>query len=67
MISPPADQMMQVFSQIALERLMQGDAVSLPGLGRLEVQHQPSHVDESEDRRMIVPPRDSIIFIAESE
>lgn len=47
--------------------LERGDAVEWPGLGTLRVKHQSSTIRRpSQDEAVIEPPREEIIFEAES-
>lgn len=67
MSSPSAEEVIDAFIDILREELEDGEAVKVPSLGTFSVEHRPSEVEESEDERQLVPPRNVVVFESEQE
>ena len=63
MESLSSDDIATALASVARRALVRGEAVDLPGLGRLEVRHERSTIDERPDGETILqPPKDYVVF-----
>ena len=67
MESPSADDVIDAFTETVKQQLSAGNAVAVPGLGTFSVEHRPSAVQNEEDVRRLVPPRDEVVFTPEQD
>lgn len=68
MLDTVSDDVLRAFSQAVREQLMDHHDVTIPGLGRFAVTHEPSRVVETEDgKRTLHPPVDTVTFDSELE
>jgi nucleoid DNA-binding protein len=62
--TPSSNEVATALATVARRLLVRGKPVDLPELGRLEVRHQRSTIDEQPDGETILqPPRDHVVFI----
>jgi nucleoid DNA-binding protein len=60
---PSPDVLMRTFGEVARERLKQGEAVPLPGIGTLRVHHEQSRSRATTGgTQELLPPRDVVFF-----
>lgn len=52
----------RAFAAALRDRLMHHDPVTVPGLGRFVLRHEPSRVVEDDGRRALLPPADTVDF-----
>lgn len=63
-----SEDVLRAFSLAVREQLMGHQPVTIPGLGRFTVEHEPSRVVEAEDgQRTLHPPVDAVAFESETE
>lgn len=67
MSSPTAEEVIDAFIDVLREQLEKGEAVEVPTLGTFSVEHRPSKVEQEEDSRRLVPPRNVVVFDAAQE
>ncbi|MEM1041709.1 MAG: HU family DNA-binding protein [Bacteroidota bacterium] len=68
MLDTVSEDVLRAFSQAVREQLMNHRDVTVPGLGRFSVAHEPSRVVESEaGQRTLHPPVDAVAFESEPE
>jgi nucleoid DNA-binding protein len=68
MATPSSDDVASALATVARRALIRGKDVDLPRLGRLEVRHEHSTIDERPDGETILqPPKDYVVFIPASE
>ena len=61
------DQVASTLAALIRERLAEGEAVHVPGLGTFSVEHQSSQVEEGDNGEIVLhPPRDEVIFQPEN-
>ncbi len=59
-----ADDVATALATVARRSLVRGETVNLPKLGRLEVRHQRSTMEERPDGKTVLrPPKDHVVFI----
>ena len=53
----------EALADVVRDALANGQAVLLPGLGTLRVEHKPSEMIEDENGQIVMrPPRDEVVF-----
>ncbi len=63
MLDTVSDDVLRAFSLAVREQLMDRTPVTVPGLGRFVVEHEPSRVAETADgHRALHPPADVVAF-----
>ncbi len=68
MLDTVSDDVIRAFSLAIREQLMDHQPVTVPGLGRFAVEHEPSRVVEAEGgQRVLHPPSDAVTFESEPE
>ncbi len=68
MLDTVSEDVLRAFSLAVREQLMNHHDVTIPGLGRFAVEHEPSRVVEDEDgQRTLHPPVDAVTFESEPE
>lgn len=67
MPSPSADDVASAFAKVARRALVRNETVELPHIGRLEVRHERSTLEEKPDGETVLhPPKDYVVLIPES-
>lgn len=60
----PSDEVATALAAVVRRNLVRGESVDLPELGRLEVRHERSIIEEHPDGESIIqPPKDHVVFI----
>lgn len=67
MESPSAEEVIEAFTDVVKDQLDTGNAVEVPGLGTLSVEHRPSGVQEEDGVRRLAPPRNEVVFTPEED
>lgn len=67
MSSPTAEEVIDAFIDTLRDQLEKGEAVEVPSLGTFSVEHRPSKVEQDDDNRRLVPPRNVVAFEPEEE
>jgi nucleoid DNA-binding protein len=63
MASPTAHDVIHAFAQIVRRKLVEGQSVDVPDLGRFDVKHESSTIQEQDHgETSLSPPRDVIDF-----
>lgn len=67
MSSPTAEEVIDTFIDVLRDELENGESVEVPSLGTFSVEHRPSHVEQDNGNRRLVPPRNVVVFEPDQE
>lgn len=62
MARPSPKKVLKAFCTVVRNELAEGRDVDLPGLGKIQVEHASSSVEESDDSAMWAPPKRIVTF-----
>jgi len=66
METPSHSDVEAALAKIVRRKLVRGESVKLPGIGRLDVRHERSTIEErAPDETILQPPKDHVTFTPE--
>lgn len=61
------DRIVETIAELIRYRLIRGQATSIDGIGRFDLEHVPTQLIDAEDSTVMTPPRDQIVFVSFSD